>query len=181
MSAAVEKTTPIALTQLFLAEKITQLELESTPSEGYSFAGGRNIKVTGNHTFAWGVMGLGPPLSTTQTEISSNDAFVILSNNVLINAGIIESPSGSGIYTLALPAPYASNNPRLYVNGNVRLDNSTLQIESMTPTTEIDIGLGYDNVTGDNRIVGRDIAETFETSEKVSSGDVLVLDLESSA
>lgn len=123
-------------------------------SKKNSVAGGRNIRVTGTNTFAWGygyddVNDVPIPLN-----ITADNVFVIASGRVGIND----------------TAP----TEQLTVNGNVRIDNGQLLLQNTPP-----IAGGSPLRFNSNNAIARDVAEIFEATEDIEYGDlVMIMDQE---
>ncbi len=116
-------------------------------SKSNSVAGGRNIRVTGANTFAWGYENnVATPLT-----ITADNAFVIASGHVGIND--------------------IDPTEQLTVNGNVRIDNGQLLLQN---TPAIAGGSPFLRFNANNAIA-LDVAEIFEATEDIESGDLVMI------
>ena len=119
----------------------------------YSFIpGGRAINVTGPRNFVWGI-------SIPVLTIAGSDDYLVF-------------PVGPGTMGIQTVAPDTST--KLHVAGNMKIEaapGTTRSIIIESPPT-----VGGSNLKIDAGVIKKDLAETFETSEEVEMGDVLVID-----
>jgi hypothetical protein len=115
-------------------------------SKSNSVAGGRNIRITGTNTFAWGYEGnVATPLT-----ITADNAFVIASGHVGIND--------------------IDPTEQLTVNGNVRIDNGQLLLQNAPA-----IAGGSPLRFNANNAIARDVAEIFEATEDIEDGELVMI------
>ena len=139
----------------------------NTVTGQYSLAAGRHMNVIGSNTFVWGFH------PDTNITISQDNAFVIYNSNG-VRVGIGTHIPEEALHIVTDIQENNTPNIGLKIDGQVILgplqnnNGGNTYLRWNEDDTNRDIGILFKCV--------QDLAETFETSEEVEAGDLLVID-----